>query len=243
MPRLTVTVPDKTEQPYRFSLDRQIVHFGRGEDNDIQIDSGSVSSEHCVMERQIGRYLLKDMGSTNGIKLNGERVETISLRNGQDIHIGDVEFTFELSEEEITALRLEDPTSQLPPLDKPPIEKTSVPDEPAVDRKTDPEAAPEPKPEPSLQETPPKRLPDIQAEPEPLPDIQPLAETHVSPQSAGQIEKTASNPFDSPRFNKLVALVASLAFLLGVAMHFQRSTGESIVTALIHKVTGGEASE
>ena len=72
MPRLTITVPDQVAQPYRFSLERQIVHFGRGDDNDVHIDSGSVSSEHCVMERIIGGYVLKDLGSTNGIKLNGD---------------------------------------------------------------------------------------------------------------------------------------------------------------------------
>ena len=244
MPRLTVTVPDQTEQPYRFSLDRQIVHFGRGEDNDIQIDSGSVSSEHCVMERQIGRYLLKDLGSTNGIKLDGERVETIVLRNGQDIQIGDVEFTFELTEEEITALQLEDPTSQLPPIKEAPTETSSDSKVVStVDLKADPEPEPlpapksEPKPEPAPQEPPPQKLPEIQAQPDPQPEIKPLPEVQDLP------EEKASNPFDNPKFNKFLTMAACAAFLLGVAMHFQRSTGESIVTAIMQKVSGGEDSE
>ena len=241
MPRITITVPDQTAQPYRFSLERQIVHFGRGDDNDVHIESGSVSSEHCVMERQIGRYVLKDLNSTNGIKLDGERTDAITLRNGQNIHIGDVEFTFELNDEEITALQLEDPTSQLPPLDEPPVQKSSAPTAPEINLKDEPKPEPKPEPQPLPDPEPEIRQVEDKPQPEPLPDIKQVAEPQPQPQH--QAPAPPSAPVDNSGFNKLVTMLAALAFLLGVAMHFQRSTGESILTAIMHKMGGGEAAE
>lgn len=115
MPRVTITVPDKTAQPYRFQLDREVVTLGRGSENDIAIDSGSVSVTHAEMHRIEGGYELRDTGSTNGIKLDGNRYETIPLRNGKNVHIGDVAFDFVLSDEEIEILAREKQSS-LPPL-------------------------------------------------------------------------------------------------------------------------------
>lgn len=207
MPRITITLPDQNPQPYRFSLDRQVVHFGRGDDNDIHLDSGSVSSEHAVMERTIGGYVLKDLGSTNGIKLNGERVDQINLRNGQEIHLGDVEFGFELSEDEMIALNLEDPSSQLPPIENELASSSSANTAPEIQLKSEPE--------PELRSSAPPQQQDM-------------------PQPGEE-----RSPFNSPGFRKLVTYAAVLAFLLGVAMRFQAATGESLVTALIQKITGG----
>lgn len=107
MPRVTITVLDRTPQPYRFLLDRMKVNMGRGSENDIVIDDGSVSVRHAVMERIDGGYQLRDLGSTNGIKLEGIQKEIIPLRHGLSVRIGDVAFDFTLSEEEREALARE----------------------------------------------------------------------------------------------------------------------------------------
>ena len=104
MPRVTITVPEKNAQPYRFPLDREVVSLGRGSENDIAIDSGSVSINHAEMRRIKGGYELADVGSTNGIKLDGERQQVISLRSGMTVKIGDVSFDFILSDEELEAI-------------------------------------------------------------------------------------------------------------------------------------------
>ena len=112
MPRVTITVPEKNAQPYRFQLDRQVVTLGRGSDNDIPIDSGSVSVKHAEMRRIGGGYELRDSGSTNGIKLADERYEIIPLRNGITVKLGDVAFDFMLTDEEQEALAHEKPDDQ-----------------------------------------------------------------------------------------------------------------------------------
>lgn len=114
MPRVTITVPDKNAQPYRFQLDRQVVSLGRGSENDIAIECGSVSVKHAEMLRVEGGYELRDVGSTNGIKLEGERYEVIPLRSGISVKLGDVAFDFVLSDEERAALAREKPDNESP---------------------------------------------------------------------------------------------------------------------------------
>jgi pSer/pThr/pTyr-binding forkhead associated (FHA) protein len=129
MPRVTITVPEKTPQPYRFQLDRQSVTLGRGSENDIPIDCGSVSVKHAEMRRVKGGYELHDLGSTNGIKLDGERREMITLRNGLGVKLGDVTFDFSLTDEELEALAIEKPENESPvdrmyddaPMELPPL--------------------------------------------------------------------------------------------------------------------------
>jgi predicted component of type VI protein secretion system len=114
MPRVTITVPERNPQPYRFQLDRQKVQLGRGSENDIVVDCGSVSVRHAVMERIEGGYQLRDLGSTNGIKLDGMVRDVIPLRHGLSVKIGDVAFDFTLTEEEREALGREKPQEESP---------------------------------------------------------------------------------------------------------------------------------
>lgn len=135
MPRVTITVPSKKPQPYRFQLDRQTIRLGRGSDNDIVVDCPSVSVRHAEMERVPGGYFLRDLGSTNGTKLDDVPKETIELKNGLAVKLGDVEFDFQLAEEELKALAEEAPAVPSPII-------------------MEDEGTPAPQPEPAQEETP-----------------------------------------------------------------------------------------
>ena len=104
MPRVSITIPGKNSQPYRFKLDREKVTIGRSSDNDIVIDCPSVSAIHCTMERVPGGYILRDRKSTNGVRLDEEYMSVIDLRNDSDVRVGDVKFGYTLSEEELDEL-------------------------------------------------------------------------------------------------------------------------------------------
>lgn len=108
MPRVTISEPGKTPQPYRFRLERETVHIGRGSDNDIIIECGSCSTQHCVMKRVEGGYMLKDTGSTNGIKHDDTLMDVIDLFDGMEVMIGDIPMKFKLSKEEIATLTEEE---------------------------------------------------------------------------------------------------------------------------------------
>lgn len=120
MPRVTITVPGKKPQPYRFQLDRQLTRLGRGSENDIVIDCPSVSVRHAEMERVEGGFQLRDLDSTNGTKYQGERRRVIPLYQGIHVRLGDVDFEFQLSDEEREELHKEPELERpLPAKDRP----------------------------------------------------------------------------------------------------------------------------
>ncbi len=68
--------------------------IGRNETADLQIDSNQVSREHATIARQGRKFKLRDLGSTNGTFLNGQRIDEASLSDGDLLVIADVELTF-----------------------------------------------------------------------------------------------------------------------------------------------------
>lgn len=132
MPRVTITVADRTPQPYRFPLDSPRVTIGRGSENDIAVDCGSVSVKHAEMVRVSGGYELHDLGSTNGMKENGVRKSVIQLTDGGSAKLGDVLFEITLSPEEKEALGREEPTAPRPP-ELPAIQKVVLQEAPALE--------------------------------------------------------------------------------------------------------------
>ena len=70
--------------------------FGRGPENDYRLTEEEMASrQHCVIEAREKRFLLREVDSTNGTFVNGNRVEgEIELRPGDVIRIGKMEMEF-----------------------------------------------------------------------------------------------------------------------------------------------------
>lgn len=64
------------------------VIVGRDETCDIRILAKSVSREHCAIEQDGEELVLRDLGSTGGTYLNGNRVEKVRLEDGMEINVG-----------------------------------------------------------------------------------------------------------------------------------------------------------
>ncbi len=69
-------------------LDKPILLIGRHPECDIQIDSRKISRRHCCIAH-VGDYLVvRDLGSTNGIRINGVRVLEGRLKADDELTIG-----------------------------------------------------------------------------------------------------------------------------------------------------------
>lgn len=68
--------------------------IGRNDTTDLPINSTRVSREHAVIDRVNDGYCLRDLDSTNGTFVNGERIDEVRLNDGDILMIADVEFTF-----------------------------------------------------------------------------------------------------------------------------------------------------
>jgi EAL domain-containing protein (putative c-di-GMP-specific phosphodiesterase class I) len=79
--------------------------IGRSETADHTLYSSKVSKEHAVIEINGGRYALRDLRSTNGTFLNGQRTDESYLKDGDIIHLAHIEFCFRHTRETETATR------------------------------------------------------------------------------------------------------------------------------------------
>jgi len=68
--------------------------IGRSEEADHTIYSGKISKEHARIDVTDGRYGIRDLESTNGTFINGKRVSSVPLEDGDIIHLAHVEFCF-----------------------------------------------------------------------------------------------------------------------------------------------------
>jgi len=76
-------------------LDREMLVVGRHPQCDARLDSIRVSRRHCCMTPDNGEVIVKDLGSTNGIRINGQRVEKGRLRPGDELSIAHIRYRFE----------------------------------------------------------------------------------------------------------------------------------------------------
>jgi DNA-binding response OmpR family regulator len=83
---LILSKDGKPEQ--NWPLTQEVTSIGRWEDNDITIPDRWVSRHHAEIRRRGARYVLHDLGSKNGLFLNGNRVgEPVALEDGDQIQI------------------------------------------------------------------------------------------------------------------------------------------------------------
>lgn len=75
-------------------LEKAIVLIGRQADCDVSItQSRKISRKHCCIAQVNERFVVRDLGSTNGVYLNGARIlKECDLNLGDDLVIGDVRF-------------------------------------------------------------------------------------------------------------------------------------------------------
>ncbi|HZU37387.1 MAG TPA: FHA domain-containing protein [Gemmataceae bacterium] len=69
---------------------------GRNEDCDLRLDHKSVSKMHCVLVKTDGLLLCRDLGSTNGTRVNGQRVRRAALLPNDVLAIARFKFRVQL---------------------------------------------------------------------------------------------------------------------------------------------------
>lgn len=73
-------------------IDKPILLFGRHEECDVQLNSKKVSRRHCVLAQVSDYLVIRDLGSTNGVRINGQRVAEGKLRPGDELQIGNFKY-------------------------------------------------------------------------------------------------------------------------------------------------------
>jgi pSer/pThr/pTyr-binding forkhead associated (FHA) protein len=79
---------------------KDLIVVGRKEDCDLRLEHKSVSKIHCVIVKTDGLLLLRDLGSTNGTRVNGIRVRRAALLPNDALAIANFKFRVYLGPDE-----------------------------------------------------------------------------------------------------------------------------------------------
>jgi len=81
-----------------YPLQSTETRIGRVHDNDIVLDSANVSRHHAVIVNTGTNYVINDLRSSNGVRVQQQRIRSAeTLHDGDHIRIGDHEFTFQIA--------------------------------------------------------------------------------------------------------------------------------------------------
>ncbi|HTV17041.1 MAG TPA: FHA domain-containing protein [Polyangiaceae bacterium] len=100
-----------------FPLTEPSVLIGRSLDAQVSINEVAISNEHARIEQNGVKFTLRDLGSTNGTYVNGQRiVDAVLLAGGDTIRMGSTTFTFVTRESGLPkgTVKLNDPNPDLP---------------------------------------------------------------------------------------------------------------------------------
>jgi FHA domain/Integrin beta chain VWA domain len=83
--------------PAEYSLMKDEISTGRGEDNDVVIPHASVSRQHARLMRRDGGFELMDLNSTNGSYVDDRQIRgSAFLSSGSQVRLGDIRFVLQL---------------------------------------------------------------------------------------------------------------------------------------------------
>src|SRR5262249_51211155 len=77
-----------TREGRRIVVDKAVMVFGLDSECDVRFDSRKISRRHCCLAHVGDQLIIRDLGSTNGIRVNGVRVLEGYLRAGDELTVG-----------------------------------------------------------------------------------------------------------------------------------------------------------
>lgn len=89
------------KQGKTIALEKELTRFGRASDNDIVLEDGSVSAAHCLIRKESRGYVILDLESSNGTRLNEEDIREKVLTHRDMIAMGNQLFRFVDLEEQV----------------------------------------------------------------------------------------------------------------------------------------------
>ena len=112
MLKLVVLSPGMTGRTHDLKVDKTSI--GRVDDNSFRIVEPSISSHHCEVLLRGNEVVVRDLNSTNGTYISGEKIVERMLKPGQILRLGQVEMRLETDAPGATSKPAFDRTAVIP---------------------------------------------------------------------------------------------------------------------------------
>jgi pSer/pThr/pTyr-binding forkhead associated (FHA) protein len=115
-------------------LAKDITLVGRKEGTDLRLNHKTVSKHHCVLVKAEGMLLVRDLGSTNGTRVNGKRIRRAALMENEQLSIAGFGFRVHFTQQSPAAVNGTEVTQQISPEEAEHLlqQKSPVPGAPVV---------------------------------------------------------------------------------------------------------------
>ena len=94
-------IPTEGGEPIPITRDVTVV--GRREYCDVQVDHPSLSKRHCVLVKTDGLLVIRDLATTNGTKVKGQKIRWAALLPEDKIQLGTVKFRVYLGPDDVAS--------------------------------------------------------------------------------------------------------------------------------------------
>ncbi len=92
--RIYVEIAKGPEAGKAYQILKPIVTIGRGGQADIHLSDAAISRKHCVIEIAPERTVLRDLGSTNGTYVSGQRIDFAYLQDRTEFDLGNTRIRY-----------------------------------------------------------------------------------------------------------------------------------------------------
>jgi predicted component of type VI protein secretion system len=94
-------IPSEGGEPIPITKD--VTVLGRREYCDVQIDHPSLSKRHCVLVKTDGLLVIRDLATTNGTKVKGQKIRWAALLPDDKIALGSIKFRVYLGPDDVAS--------------------------------------------------------------------------------------------------------------------------------------------
>ncbi|MFO0949299.1 MAG: ATP-binding protein [Planctomycetota bacterium] len=98
----SLTVIQGPDRGRRFELDDKVPTIGRDAKNSIRLHDSEISRQHAEFRQTDNGFIVRDLNSSNGTYLNGERIEYGAVKTGDRIRVGRTELIFTADSPQVT---------------------------------------------------------------------------------------------------------------------------------------------
>ena len=97
MKAASLSVLDPEGEQWTVELSEAETLIGRSPSADLRINDKAISRDHACISFEDGQYLIEDLQTTNGTKVNGKRVRSGELQDGDTIQLGQTTIKFQFA--------------------------------------------------------------------------------------------------------------------------------------------------